>query len=118
MPRDGRAYVWDIAQAADAIDSFLSGIDAEAYLADEMTSAAVERKFEIIGEALGQLPKVDPDLAARIPDVRAIGAFRNILIHGYAVIDPGRVYAIARSSLPALRTDAHEILGELSDPAA
>jgi uncharacterized protein with HEPN domain len=44
--------------------------------------AAVERKFEVVGEALGQLARLDPELAARIPDYRRIIAFRNILIHG------------------------------------
>jgi uncharacterized protein with HEPN domain len=34
--------------------------------------SAVERKFEIIGEALGQIPKRDPELARRIPDYREI----------------------------------------------
>lgn len=41
-------------------------------------------KFEIIGEALNQLSKLDPALAARIPDLAEIAAFRNLLIHGYA----------------------------------
>ena len=48
-------------------------------------------KFEIIGEALNQLAKHDPALARRIPDIRDIIAFRNILIHGYAVIEHDQV---------------------------
>ncbi|WP_223839911.1 DUF86 domain-containing protein [Saccharopolyspora pogona] len=41
----------------------------------------VERQFEIVGEALNQLSKVDADLAAKVPDLPRIVAFRNILIH-------------------------------------
>ena len=43
--------------------------------------AATERQFEIMGEALTGLRRVDPDLAASVPDLPRIIAFRNILIH-------------------------------------
>ena len=49
---------------------------------DPMLRSAVERQFEIIGEALGTLARVDATIAARIPVLRDIVAFRNILIHG------------------------------------
>lgn len=45
--------------------------------------AAVERQFEIIGEALGQLAKLDPEMAAQISEHRRIIAFRNIPVHGW-----------------------------------
>lgn len=73
-------------RAAQAIQAFTHGMDASAYTADEMVQAAVERKFEIIGEALNQLAKMDGPFAARIPDVPQIVAFRNQLIHGYASV--------------------------------
>jgi predicted nucleotidyltransferase len=52
-------------------------------------------KFEIIGEARAQLSKLDPALARRIPDIRQIIAFRNVLIHGYATIEHDRVWRTA-----------------------
>ena len=48
-----------------------------------MARSAVERQFEIIGEALGQLARLDPAMAERITDFRRVIAFRNILVHGY-----------------------------------
>jgi uncharacterized protein with HEPN domain len=67
-----------------------------------MLKSAVERQFEIIGEALDKLTRVDADLAARVPDLRRLVAFRNILIHGYAGVDDEIVWDAATNRLPAL----------------
>jgi uncharacterized protein with HEPN domain len=116
MPRDVRAYLWDIRYASDAIFRFLGDMDSKTYGRAELVSSAVERKFEIIGEALGQLAKLDPELAERIPDFKPIVAFRNLLIHGYAVVDSERVLRIARTSLPELRAAVDALLTELGTP--
>lgn len=87
MKRDSKAYLWDAAEAAEAINRFTSGKGLDDYSADLMLRSAVERQFEVIGEALSQLVKVAPELAAQVPDLPRIVAFRNILIHGYAVVD-------------------------------
>ena len=67
MPRDPRAYLWDAVEAARAIGEFSSGRTLQEYEADRMLRSAVERQFEIVGEALGQFAKAAPDLAAQIP---------------------------------------------------
>lgn len=79
-----------------------------------MVRAAVERKFEIIGEALAQLARLDPALAARVPEYRRIIAFRNVIIHGYATVDDGEVWRIAMTLLPGLRAVVAGLLRELS----
>ena len=66
-------------------------MDSSAFAENEIVRAAVERKFEIMGEALNQLSKIDPALARRVPDFRDIISFRNLLIHGYAVVDQDEV---------------------------
>jgi uncharacterized protein with HEPN domain len=78
-------------EAALAIQSFTKDLDVAAYEGNAMAQAAVERKFEIIGEALGQLAKLDAAMAARIPDLPQIVAFRNQLIHGYATVNVGEI---------------------------
>ncbi len=75
-----------------------------------MLRAAVERQFEIIGEALNQLSKMDPDLAAAIPDLSRIVAFRNILIHGYATVDDALVWQVLKERLPELQRVISELL--------
>ncbi|HXK61062.1 MAG TPA: DUF86 domain-containing protein [Acidobacteriota bacterium] len=55
--------------------------------------SAVERQFQIIGEALIRLTRTDPETAAAIGDYRRIVAFRNILVHAYGAIDhPARTF--------------------------
>ena len=103
MVRDPRVYLWDVQDAADAIRRFTQGLDVDGYAANPLVRAAVERQFEIVGEALNQLSIVDPDLAGRIPDLRQIVDFRNRLIHGYRRIDHMQVWRIAETLLPALR---------------
>jgi uncharacterized protein with HEPN domain len=116
MQRDARAFLWDIQQAADAILRFIAGLDIRTYAETELVHSAVERKFEIIGEALAQIAKQDAVLANRIPDIREIIAFRNVLIHGYAVVQHDRVWRIAELSLPGLRATVVALLDELASP--
>ena len=115
MSRDPRAYLWDVREAADAIEDFVTGLDAESYAATRLVHSAVERKFEIIGEALGQLAKVAPALAARVPHLAQIIAFRNLLIHGYATVQHATVWNIVRDALPSLRVSVSELLAELGE---
>ena len=112
MQRDPRAFLWDVQAAAQAIVTFTRGMDAAAYSANEMAQAAVERKFEIIGEALNQLARLDGSVAARIPDVPQVVAFRNQLIHGYASVRPETVWNIAQTALPSLLLAVHALLDE------
>ena len=112
MQRDPRAFLWDVRESALAIQQFTAGMDAAAYAGNAMAQAAVERKFEIIGEALGQLAKADASMAARIPDLPQIVAFRNQLIHGYATVNVGTVWTITQNALPVLLSAVHSLLDE------
>lgn len=84
MQRDPRAWLWDVQQAARRIERFLQGHDLASYHADDLVRAAVERQFEVIGEALAQLAKRSPDIVTEVPQWREAIGFRNVLIHGYA----------------------------------
>lgn len=75
-----------------------------------MVRSAVERQFEIIGEALNQLSKADRELAEKIPDLPRIVAFRNILIHGYATVDDALVWQVLTDRLPPLSDVLRKLL--------
>jgi uncharacterized protein with HEPN domain len=112
MQRDPRAFLWDVREAAFAIRTFTYGMDVSAYENNQLVQAAVERKFEVIGEALNQLSKLDAAMAKRLPDLQQIVAFRNQLIHGYATVKPNTVWTIAQNSLPDLITVVQGLLDE------
>ena len=101
---DDRAakYLWDARRAAERIARFTSGRSGDDYLGDEMLRSAVERQFEIIGEAFTGLRRVDPDLAATISDLPRIVAFRNVLTHGYATVDNRLVWSVVEGKLAEL----------------
>ncbi len=113
MRIETKKYLYDINQAADLIAAFTEGRALEDYLGDSMVRSAVERQFEIIGEALTQLARLDAAIAERITDHRRIIAFRNLLIHGYAEVDNRLVWDIVQSNLPMLR---HEVAAMLKEP--
>lgn len=113
MQRDARAYLWDVREAAQAIRDFVGDMNAASYAATPLVHSAVERKFEIIGEALNQLSKFDPALAARIPQQPQIVAFRNQLIHGYAVVNHETVWNVIQTALPALLEAVQTLMREL-----
>ncbi|MEV0057888.1 HepT-like ribonuclease domain-containing protein [Saccharopolyspora shandongensis] len=110
MQRDARAYLWDAPQAAELLSDFSKGEDFAGYQANPMLRSAVERQFEIIGEALNQLSKVDSVLAAQVPDLGRIVAFRNILIHGYATVDDALVWQVLTERLPGLASVLRRLL--------
>ena len=75
-----------------------------------MLRAAVEREFEIIGEAMTRLARVDSAVAARISEYARIIAFRNLLIHGYADVDDRLVWNVVETSLPTLVREVAAVL--------
>lgn len=112
MQRDAKAYLWDIANAAESIRIFTDGKDLSAYLSDEMLRAAVERKFGIVGEAVSQLLRYFPDYRDKITLVSEIVAFRNQIVHGYATVRDDIVWEIVRTYLPKLHGEVAALLAE------
>lgn len=110
MQPESRKYLWDAAAAADRIARFVAGQSFETYQGNELLRAAVERQFEIIGEALAQLRKLDPAFADSVPEISRIVAFRNILSHGYATVDHRLVWGIVEGSVPRLRSELRSLL--------
>lgn len=111
-PRDTRAYLHDISAACTRIAEFTAGRTIEDYRQNAMVRSAVERQFEIVGEALNLLRQSDPELAGRITDAPRIIAFRNRLILGYSTVSDEVVWGVIEVSLPVLSREVARLLQE------
>lgn len=112
MRPESRTFLYDIREAARLIQEFSSAKTYADYEGDAMLRAAVEREFTIIGEAMAQLASSDPAIASRITAFRRIIAFRNVLIHGYTVVDSQIVWEVSQHDLPPLVREVETLLAE------
>lgn len=110
MRLESKKYLFDIKTAAERIQRFVSGKDFVDYQRDDLLRSAVERQFEVIGEALGRLYRMDQQTATRVSDFRRIIAFRNILIHGYAEVDDRLVWGIIERNVAQLLSEVEHLL--------
>ncbi len=103
MPPEAKdaAYLWDMLDAARAIQNFVLPHSFEEYKSDRMLRGAVERHIEIIGEAAS---RVSRGFQAAHPEIpwRQIVAQRNILAHEYGEIDDSLVWRVATDRIPEL----------------
>jgi uncharacterized protein with HEPN domain len=91
----------DIKIAIDKILDYTRDLSFEMYETDSKTKDAVERNFEIIGEAASRIPD---DFKREHPQIewRIIKDFRNFIIHEYFGIDNQIVWDTIQYRLPDL----------------
>ena len=102
----------DVREAGESILQHSTGQTLAQYSADRFFRRAVEREFEIIGEALNRLGRLDPQTAERISESRRIVDFRNRIIHGYDSVDDAVVWGVVEKHLPQLVREATALLNE------
>ena len=112
MKLETRKYLYDIQRASNLLKEFTGDREFADYEGDAMLRSAVERQFEIIGEAMTQLARIDQPVADRISQYRRIIAFRNVLIHGYADVDHRLVWDVVQTNLPTLSREVGDLLDE------
>jgi uncharacterized protein with HEPN domain len=118
LRHEPRTYLWDARRAGEAVLRYVRGRTFDDYRTDDYFRSAVERQLQNLGEAIAQLARLDAETAARIPDMRRIVAFRNVLVHGYAVLDHDVVWNVIHEHLPDLVSALDALLAELGPPDA
>ncbi len=104
-----KKFLFDIQTSIKAINDYL-GTDRNFYEFDKnrMLKKAVEREFEIIGEAVKRITQIDKDIAITTP--RKIIDLRNYLAHGYDTVDYAALWGIISNHLPLLEQEVNTIL--------
>ena len=116
MKLESRKLLVDAVDAGNAVAENISGRTFTDYRDTRALRRAVEREFEIIGEALNRLSDQDPATAAQIPELRRAVDFRNRIIHGYDTVDDEAVWDIAQVHLPVLVKQLGELLSPPQSP--
>ena len=109
MDKGIKKYLFDIQESVASIHKYLGDKrDFNDYLADKMMRRAIEREFEIIGEAMSRIEKLDPLI--EISSKRRIIGMRNRVIHGHDKIDNEIVWGTIVRHLPTLKTEIDSLL--------
>lgn len=111
MDSEIKVLLYDVLNSILEIESFLDeDYSFEHYTSDIKTKRAVERNFEIIGEAINRILKRDNDF--EISDSRKIISLRNRIIHGYDTVSDELMWSIIQNYLPVLEMEVRKYLEE------
>lgn len=109
MNLEVRKFLYDIKESIDSIEHYLGDKrDFNIYMADKMLRRAIEREFEIIGEAMNRIEKIDSTI--EISSKKQIINLRNRVIHGYDKIDNEIIWGTIIRHLPKLKQETAYLL--------
>lgn len=105
-------YLYDIKKAIDEVESYFAGYPMryDVFEKDYLRRSAVERKAEIMGEAINRILKIQRDFP--LPNARAIIDTRNRIIHGYDSVKPEFLWSLVIRHIPILKIDIEKIIEE------
>lgn len=110
MDRKLRKYLSDIYSSILEIESFLQDRPREyaTFCNDTLFRRGVERNIEIMGEAMNQALKINPNIP--VTSARKIVDTRNFVIHSYDSLKPDILWGIVINHIPLLKEEIESLL--------
>ena len=109
MTEKSTKYLSDILMAIELIEEFIiDNKDFTLYDQDRKTQSAVERQLAIVGEALSQFKKLEPEI--KIENDKQIISFRNRLVHSYDSLDNSIIWVIISRNLTPLKIEIQKLI--------
>ena len=102
MPHEIKKSVWDAWNACRLIREFNAGQTLANYIENCLLRSAIERQFEILGEAFKRIDEVDLSFRGRFSEMGDAIGMRNRLSHGYDRVDDEIVWLTAQKQVPVL----------------
>jgi len=107
--------IYDLEQAILNMENIIRGCTDVEFKENMMMKLAVERLFEIIGEAVNRIKKNDKTIYEMIDESDKIICFRNVITHGYDIIDDDITWSISNEKIPVLKESIRRIKEHLTD---
>ena len=109
MAKESKILLQHILESIEMIEAYLTDVDQEEYLKNPETQDASERRLQIIGEAIVQLPEEFKENHTEIEWAKIAG-LRNRIVHEYFDIDHLLVWNILKNSLPEFKEAINKLL--------
>ncbi len=108
-------YLQDVLDAINDMQSCFVGFPKryDLFEKDIMRKCVVERKVEIMGEAINRIKKLDPSVI--IPNAREIIGTRNRIIHAYDNVHPEFLWSLVLRHIPELKKDIERLIEEFGN---
>ena len=106
-------HLQDILNAIEELESYFIGypLRFDIFDKDMLRIAAVERKTEIMGEAINRILKYNPEIT--LPNGRDVINTRNRIIHGYDSVETEFLWSLVIRHIPQLKADVINLINEL-----
>ncbi len=110
--RDTQLLLQDINFSIEKILHYTKNLSFEDYESDSKTKDAVERNFEIIGEASSRIPEEFKNFNQKI-EWRILKDFRNFIIHEYFGVNNQILWDTIKFRLPDLYQNILELIKKI-----
>lgn len=106
-------HLQDVLDAIEELESFFVDYPRryDVFERDRLRISAVERKTEIMGEAINRILKRDPSVD--IPHAKEIINTRNRIIHGYDSVETEFLWGLVIRHIPVLKQDIERVMNTL-----